>query len=339
MKITFQKNIAKDLFTDFNLVSFPERGKLNEKLINFRYYNPLNQGDFLKDNVIALEDNGQIIAQALYHPAAYFFQGKRRVMEWGFDLFVRADKRKDSVGLHLFDFIKANKKKEIFAAGVGEKALKIEKFYGYHIIGYLKKYYKVVNPLFLVTGLLRRRNIGNDSFPQKLLGSKRFTKILFKDVWNSQLPYNNDLLEFERDEQFMKWRFYSQNSDYVTYREEASATDDKTPIYFVVRTVKIRNITTLVLVDYRYSCKLADDFDHIIEAAIKLANKLLLPVLVTGSSHFVSDECLEKNNFKTTGRDRPVICNAEEYKLFNDRIKARNFLFCTFADSDGEYLM
>lgn len=338
MKISFYTNANKKPFFDFNSTAFLSRGDFNEKLTNFRYFNPLHPGDFANDNILSFDDSDNISGQALYHPANYYFENEKRPMEWGFDLFVRPDMRSESVGIHLMEYIKAQKSTPIFASGVGEKALKIEKFFGYHIIGYLKKYYKIVNPFFAITGLLAPKNIKPSQFPKVVMvGNDRFEKTAMEQLWNASEPYNNNLLEFERDRKFLQWRFYSDGFGYAVYR----LMDDSAqkPLYFVVRTVKIKKITTLILVDYRYDTAKKEQLELILNAAAKVCSRLFLPIMVTGSSHQVTDKVMESKKFKVTGKDRPIICNKKEYKIFKEPIANRNFIFSTLADSDGEYLM
>lgn len=339
MKISFYTNLQKKEFYNFNSRSFPERGLFNQKLINFRYFNTLNSGNFIDNNIIALDDKNQICGQVLYHPANYFFGNKLHNMEWSFDLYVDPDKRSDSVGLQLFEFAKANKVGSIFATGVGEKALRIEKFFGFNVIGYLKKYYKIVNPVYLLSGLLRAKNIKTSKFPsQVIIENKIFKKIDLKYLWNEEYPYNKELLEFERSIDFMRWRFYSEEFNYSVYQNIDQPKTVK-PTYFVVRTVKIKRITSLVIVDYRYDTSLAEDFGLLLKAAQKIASILLLPIVVTGSSLQISDRILDLLKFKVTGKDRPIICNIRDYKQSKEEIINRNFIFTTLADSDGEYLM
>ncbi|MCC8424864.1 hypothetical protein [Mucilaginibacter sp. UR6-11] len=339
VNIVFQRNINVQDFINFNVESFPERDALTQKLITFRYFNPLNTGNFIENNVIALDNDGKICAQALYHPARYYLKNELHDFEWGFDLYVSPNKRNDSLGLHLFEYIKENKHAPIFASGVGEKALKIESFFGYHVIGYLKKYYKLVNPFYLLSGLIVKSNLNNSRYPDRLIvGKEFFEKTKAMQQWLAGAPYNNNLLEFDRSQQFMNWRFFSDDFNYAVYRR-IGAKPFSPPIYFVVRTVKIKHLTCLLLVDYRYDTKQVDDFKLIIKVVNKLAAKLLLPVVVTGSSLKISDAVLELNNFKITGKDRPIICNIKEYKQYKNEIKNRDFIFSTLADSDGEYLM
>ena len=92
MKVTFQRDISHDKFVAFNKASFP--GRESEKIINFRYFNQRNPGDFLSNNVIAVDDADNVIGQALYHPAHYYYAGEKLQMEWGFDFFCRSFKPK-----------------------------------------------------------------------------------------------------------------------------------------------------------------------------------------------------------------------------------------------------
>ena len=332
MKVTFQQDIPFEAFNSFNAAAFP--GRDTEKIINFRYFNRLNDGDFIQHNVIATDAMHNVIGQALYHPAHYFYDGAKHDMEWGFDFFVDPQKRNDAVGLQVLDFVKANKTKPIFASGVGKKALKIQKFYGYHVIGYLKKYFKIVNPLLLVTGFLRGKNIAASKFPATIkIGAAHFEKVSIRQLWNTDKPYNADLLEFERDEKFLKWRFCSDGFQYALYRRQDS------DHYFAVRTIKFKRITCLVLADYRFDLNAEGQFAEIIAAASKVATALWLPIVVTGSSLAKADQILEHAGFKINGEDRPIVTNVKAYKSLQQDIKDRKFVFSTLADSDGEYLM
>ena len=64
-------------------------------------------------------------------------------------------------------------------------------------------------------------------------------------------------------------------------------------------------------------------------------SKLHLGMLIVGSSLKVVDYVLERHGFKSVGRPRPVmgLVKVKEYK---EIINSREFLFTTFADSDGE---
>ena len=339
MNIRFFEYTNEIDFRTFNLNSFPKRKSFINDLIDFRYFNKCHNGEFIKNNILAFNDENEIIAQSLYHPAKYYFESKLNEMEWGFDLYVDPRSRNESVGLHLFEYIKANKNVPIFATGVGEKALKIEKFFGYHVIGHLKKYFKIVNPLLFVTGVLQGKNNLNNRFPILINNNGViFKKVKGDELWNANQAYNADLLEFERSENYLNWRFNSDKFKYSIYKLEKE-TNDLLPVYFVVRTVKVKGVSCLVLVDYRYNVKDKKDLEMIICAVEKISIKMLIPVIIAGSSHFVSDSVFELHKFKINGKDRPIICNVKDYKIYKTNIEKRDFIFTTFADSDGEYLM
>ena len=64
MKISFQTTKDSKEFINFNNQSFPERAGLNKKLIDFRYFNNLNKGDFIKNNKVGIINES---ADLLYH--------------------------------------------------------------------------------------------------------------------------------------------------------------------------------------------------------------------------------------------------------------------------------
>ncbi|RZJ65395.1 MAG: hypothetical protein EOO50_13815, partial [Flavobacterium sp.] len=282
MNVHFQNREEDKKFIAFNETIFPERGELNRKLTDFRYFNPMNPKSDTSGNVVATDDDGKLIGQALYHKTDFFFDGNRASSEWGFDFFVVPERRNDLVGVHILQYVKANKP-NVFAAGLGEKALKLQKMLGYNVIGYLKKYVKIIHPFFLPFGLLRATNLKSGSYPKIIgKGESLFERISLDELWNSESPYNENLIEFARDESFLKWRFYSKNFNYAVYRQVGSSGN---PIYFALRTVKIKGITGLVLVDFRYDVKKPEQFSLIVSSAKKIATKMWLPILVTASSH------------------------------------------------------
>jgi hypothetical protein len=337
MKVSFLKNIPAEKFVSFNKKSFP--GKQVEKIIDFRYFNPLNNSTSIENNVVATDDNQNIIGQMCYHSASYFFNNELLQSEWGFDFFVDPESRNDAVGLQVLDFIKANKLLPIFGVGLGKRSLKLQKVYGFHLIGYLKKYYKIVNPIFLLSGFLTGRHVKTARYPKFVgKGENRFQKVSADELWSNQSPYNQSLLEFGRDKNFLSWRFFSSHFQYAVYRKVSDAGSPQ-PVYFAVRTTKVKKITCLILSDFRFDTDKKSDFKAIVNAASSVASALYLPIVVTGSSHHVSDAVLEEARFKITGEDRTIVSNVKEYKQYQDQITARNFLFTTLADTDGEYLM
>lgn len=336
MMVRFQQPQDDAQFKTFNESVFPERGDRNRALTELRYFNSKNPQSDTSGNVVAFTPEGKLIGQALYHKTDFFHDGQRRSSEWGFDFFVVPEHRNDFVGVDILQYVKANKA-FVFAVGLGEKALKLQKMLGYHVIGEIRKYVKIVQPLCLPFGLLRSGNLEAARYPKSVKkGTVLFDRVSAESLWDAESPYNQELLEFGRDRSFLNWRFYSDNFQYAVYRK-ADGTDQ--PNYFALRSVKIKGVTGLVLADFRYQVSRPEQFREIVDAARQIASKMWLPILATGSAHRSSDQVLEAMNFKKVGRDRPVVSNDKAYKQFKPSIDDRNFVFVTLADSDGEYLM
>ncbi|MDB2435950.1 hypothetical protein N9W65_03120 [Schleiferiaceae bacterium] len=339
MSLKFVNEVSKEEFIAFNDIAFPERD--NKQLIYFRYYNVrINHSERIREeNIFILDPNGEILAQSLYHPASYYFKGETENIQWGFDLYVRQDKRKDSLGLRLMEHIAATKSTNIFASGVGEKALKVEKYFGYHVVGNLYKYYKIINPLYFLSGLMLKEDLVSDKFPSLVCGKLgKYKKIDISKISNLPQPYNTDLLEFGRDKHFLQWRFASGLFNYVTYSLD-NERSELVENYFVVRTIKYKGVTCLVLVDYRCNIRNKNAIRNIISVVNIIAQKLLIPIVVTGSSLKKIDEVLCELGYRTTGIPRPIVCNDEALRSYKDPIQSRRFVLSTLADSDGEYTL
>jgi hypothetical protein len=223
-------------------------------------------------------------------------------------------------------------KAQSFATGSGPIALKINLALGCFQIGEIKKYVKIVNPLLGFTSLFRG-NVPSKRFPNDIMVGKgqKFLRISDKyNLFNKATAYNADLLEFARDESFLKWRFFSGLHDYAFYKSQDSDN------YFVLRTFVMHHITAMELVDYRCDASSPDEFDAILSASLKITKKLLLPIIVTGSSLAIFDSVLESKGAKVNGRNRPIISTTKEYKPYKQLINERRFTFVTLADSDGE---
>ena len=80
MNIRFFEYTNEIDFRTFNLNSFPKRKSFINDLIDFRYFNKCHNGEFIKNNILAFNDENEIIAQSLYHPAKYYFESKLNLL-------------------------------------------------------------------------------------------------------------------------------------------------------------------------------------------------------------------------------------------------------------------
>lgn len=298
----------------------------SKSIIDFWY----NKGSKeYNSSIILTGENEEIWGQILSSSMLYFYQNSIRQGNWIFDYIVQEDKRKDGYGIDLLQFALQNKKVPIFATGSGPLALKIELKMGFKLIGELKKYVGISNPIFLPVSVFR------GIIPKKKYPVSVKTKAAtFQLTYAGLLPdysntFNPELLEFGRDNAFLNWRYFSDLHEYTFYKQVRG--DD----YFVVRTIVKKGITCLVLVDYRCDFSNKQNFSTLLNAVKKVASKLKLAVIVSGSSLKIADEMFEKKGFKSIGRPRPII-STEKFKEEQQRITNREFVFTTLADSDGE---
>lgn len=324
MRIEKLSKSTYEEWVNFNKRMYPTRDREHlEKLLYFRTYQMGERELCL--NLLLLNDDGNIIGQILYNSTKCFFFGETKVSLWGFDFIIAPEMRKYAYGLDFLEYVQENVTDVSFASGIGDVALKLEKAYGSKIIGYLKKYVKIVNPLFLFSSI--DRTIYREKYPEKLSGFVKVSEVV--QLWDRQISYNSDMIEFYRGLAFLEWRFFKAPHDYVIYKSE------NTDNYFVVRTIIRKHITALVLVDYRCDWKNEKEFLDIVKTAQSLTNKLHLSVLITASSCKYGDAVLSSFKFRKIGRDRPITIN-KNIKQYKDRVNNRDLIFTTLADSDGE---
>ena len=324
------KDLSPELyasFVAFNKAIYPERKNIDE-LLKFRVLNSPHKKD-MELNVVLLSDDEDVAGQALYYSTSYYHEGKTEQSLGGYDLIVKPKLRKMNYGLDLIEYISENRTQIAFASGVGDMALKIQKAIARaKVIGFLRKSIKIVNILNFPFAI--NRQVSLKSYPQKING---FVKVADPTrLENLTKPYNDELLEFCRDREFLTWRFFEAPYEYAFYK---SVDNDN---YFVVRTIVKNHITAVVLVDYRCDLKQSQEITEIINAAVKLTNRLFLPVLITASSTIYVDTVLQEKSFKVIGRDRVMTIYQKGVKAYQQKIAERKFVFTTLADSDGEIL-
>lgn len=309
----------------FNKEVFPER--LNTKqIINF-WFNKNEEEHAL--SIILKGNTGEIWGQVLSSSMIYFNKNCGDKGIWILNYIIREDKRKDGYGIDIMQFVLENKETPVFATGSGPLALKIELKMGFKLLGELKKYVGIVNPIYCVTSIFRNA-ISLNQFPSavtvKGVTFSLTDKEILPDITKS---FNENLLEFGRDKSFLSWRYFSGIHDYALYKM------DKRDDYFVLRTIIKKKITFMVLVDFRCNVNTPDNFKLIFKAAKRITGKLRLSALITGSSLKSIDTILENNFFRAIGRNRPII-STKSFIEEKEGINNREFVLATLADSDGE---
>ena len=281
----------------------------------------------IDDWLILKDDNGRVHGQILTSPMSYFLKGKRHDTVWLFDLIVDEDLRKSAWGVDMLLQCMETHPASC-STGSGPTALPLHLKIGNKMLGEIRKYVGIVNPLYFLSSF-HRKTVSIEKFPKEVIsGTGKYQRITKDELPKYEESFNEDLFEIARDQEFLKWRFFSGFHQYAFYLAE-----DKIS-YFVVRSILLKGFRVLELVDYRCT---ADEksFECILKAVHQVAKKTCLPVVVCGSTMAPFDAVLERHHYRSMGRPRPVI-GFVKCKDRKEDIAQRNFCFVTLADSDGE---
>ncbi len=315
-----------DQLVRFNVKMFPDRSAFAGHYLSFLFN---KEQDECKRSII-IDDKGVIKGQIIYSSMSYFYQGVRTESFWNFDLIVDEMLRKDAYGIDFMQYY--NKEyRSTFATGSGPVALKLNLALGYKWMGEIRKYVGIGNWLGLPTSLLRGI-VAPNKFPDMVVvGETSFVRCVADEVEWAEHPYNEELWEPCRDNEYMRWRFSNKLHEYAIYKD---ANSDN---YFVLRTIVKKGVTAVVIVDFRCNLQQERELSIILQAVKKIMRKMRLAILICGSSHANIDQQLERAYMKSIGRPRPII-GKTSYKDRKDDIKNRRFALVTLADSDGETL-
>lgn len=250
---------------------------------------------------------------------------------WSYDVKVLDEYRDTDAGTVLCGetfFIKNS-----FGAGLTDVAYKINKRIHTHFIGNSVAYIRL-NVCCINYILPSKRKILNDNlYPKKIdirFGTfHRLNKA--EDLYQPQGNYwNNDIVEFERSIEFLKWRFFSISNKYQIYACHL-ADNSRNDIYFACRQYFLRGMSILYVVDYRFDINNDIEQDAIIKAALELARKLKFAGVYIRSSlpHF--SEKLKKHLFWGKGVGADIITRFKPAFGYEGRV------FHTSADSDMDF--
>lgn len=313
------------LLYEFNDKIYPEKVIPGKDYLDF-WFSQFPE-DY-KKTLVVVDDEGNICGQNIYSSMSYFYQGEKVDTVWGFDLIVNEELRHSGWGADLLWQCKTSQPKAV-STGSGPAALPINLKLGNKYLGEIRKYVGIVNPFHIFSSIFRGY-VEIDAFPEVISGKgMQFGKISVDGLPELDEPFNPDLFEPCRGKEYLKWRFFNKLHQYAFYK---SCNSDN---YFVLRTIVIKHVTLLLLVDYRCDMRNIDGFSYILNAVLKIAKSLHLGIVSTGSSLDVVDGILESRHFRSIGRPRPFI-GFLKCKERKEDIETRKFGLITLADSDGE---
>ncbi|MFH0735703.1 MAG: hypothetical protein V1773_13940 [bacterium] len=337
MKIRRIENLDIDDLIKFNQSIYPKRNMFDESIKFKLLHNPENK-NLCHQSLIVTNEKEEIIGQILMMPSICRYNGKNLIVYWGMDYIVEDKYRGTAAGVLLCK--KALKVDCHFGVGLSKTSLSMHKIFGEINIGYLYKYIRLTNLFSIINFILPKKNIKNNiEYPDKI---KHKDNLFLRVIDPSEIVsncgfWNENLLEFSRDVEFLKWRYFHYENKYLVYKlvlpKNIPNNSDQLTSFFVARPIIWKNVNCLLLVDYRISCD--EHFTKILKATIILARTLKLSAIITGCSLKSQIPMLSKNLFFKFGKKMDIVSNYNKFYKGNSINKDK--VFITFGDSDCDF--
>ncbi len=338
LKIIQLSQYEYDDYIIFNRKIYPERNDIEKRFKFIFIDNPFVKDKEKPDCYIA-KSGSEIIGQVKLLRQAFLLNDDIQDCYFGCDFYVNGINRKGGLGGFLA--VKAiNEHQPHFAIGTSDIAEKIHLALKEKNIGHLYKFLyfssiKGICKYFLINRLNFKSKESKTEviFPEEIfIEKKKFSKAKVDDNINYSFRSNN-LVEFLRNTDFIKWRYFSFKDKYHLYYMKGDI--DSPAIWFVCRITKWKGLNILVLVDYRACFRNNTDFKRIIKAVKKVAGMNKLDGIFTTSSLKNSDKILSHNAFIKIG-SLNILTNAK-INYDEDKINKRDFILATMADSDYDF--
>ncbi len=287
------------------------------------------------DDNIVVTHNGRIVGCNLFLHTFASINGKSRAIRWSHSTYLEREHRK-YIGLEFF--LNSYSDKDTWGFGLTEINRKIHVLNGSTFCGESRAY--IVSPFY--SSAFKKMNCGSnvrDFYSEYILPSnieldgRSFIRCHSKDdhkmphdgFWNPQILN----VDFMRNQEFMKKRFYNCPNHYHVYKCILNTTQDE--LYFVFKIQFIKGMASIFLVDYRFDLSNAKGLSIILDclcyiAFINSIGRIFL--FTTLPSEYVVA------NYATIipyGSDSVIVTNSLG-------ISADAFIMATPADSDCELI-
>lgn len=329
-KLTTREIINDDIdsWISYNDKVHPEREDNKESFFYRFRLNPFYTN--YKCLISLLEDN-TVVGKCIKMPTRVSFNNKISEAYWGGDLFVDEDQRSSLLGITLIQNVTKNC--FLFSVGFSEDALKLNLALKQKITGYLQKYIRVNSVFSILKLVLKKSNNTPINYPSEI----KIRKSLFINIDNTEDILSKDgfwgsnNLEFTRSAEFLDWRFFKNPNVYKMFKLKNGDINGKSA-YFVVTSLKWKNLTCLSLVDYRYNNK--KQLNTILKAVNKIAYKNNIPFTFTANSLPSFNHLFKKNLYIKFGKRMEIVSN---YKILFKANPNSDTILLTLADSDLDF--
>ena len=271
---TYNPELYNELI-DFNQNKFKRED--TEKYFDFRFINHPWIHQLKTAAALAFEDE-KIIGQQCYVPLKFRYKGRTENGVWGMNLMLDEKARGKGVGKRLVE--ENQKVPNYFVFGVTNHARELHEKFGFYIFDSFIRLFYLPNIYQLIKLFFKTKKIININFPEKIKTEKQsfIKQNAVPDINKS--CWNEDVVEFIRDQNYIKWRFFSAYNNFSFYLSE----DKNNPIYFVLKTLTWKNHVFLCLVDMRVERNDKNAIMAIINACKKVLKFTGAKGILAGSS-------------------------------------------------------
>ncbi len=293
---------------------------------------------FNASHFLALDDE-KIVGQIVLLPYKCYYNNQKFDCVFAFDYIVDPAYLNTGVGVKLL--AKTLKSHIHFGMGVSNISRKLHIIMKEKSIGKVHKYLYTKNLLALVfAGIKTYLKWNVRKLPSTLHWPKSFQShgLIVKVSETApfqQFVWNNEIIEFGRDKDFVDIRFNKFPNKYVYYQIFNQL--EKLRGYFVCRVEIWRGMRVLIISDYRFVIQDEDVLNCILLVAKKLMQINRMDAILFGSSLKWIDETVQKNNFKKVGVPSEILTNLTLDTNWKEKADKRDFIFATPADSDFEF--
>lgn len=316
-------NISQQKYIEYLEKAYPEK------------YNKVGYAHFILniipksyiDKSLFILNSYNIIGANLYIKNEALIGKNKYEILWSFDTKILPPYINSDAGVYIME--KWVRTKNQFGAGLSSISVKLQKKIGATFIGYSIPFIKIF-PLRMIKNLFNSFNKNIIKLPDciKVSSGFRFERLL--KVTDFKIPHtgywNEDIIEFGRNQDFIRWRFFLEDNKYYVYQK-----NDSTYNYLVVRVYIYKGIPLLYLVDYRFNLNNILEFYEIIETTSQLSKNLGLSGVYIRSSISQINKLLKKKKFISKGEGAQIVT---KFKPATNQIYP---IFFTSADSDMDF--
>lgn len=284
-------------------------------------------------------DNNKVVGQIILYPASFFYLNNKENCVFAYDYIVHPEYLNTGIGVKLLS--KTIKEYIHFGIGLSDISRKLHLVLKEKPVGNIHKYLFTKNLLtYFYAGFKTYLKFSVRKMPSKIFWQPSVEFNSFTGVKTNSLPsyirpWNDDLIEFGRDKEFLELRFERFISKYAYY--QIFDYQQKLHGYFILRVELWRGMRVIIVSDYRVKKDNNKAFDLIIFVTKKLMKQNRLDAVLFGSSLKIIDDRLIANNFKKVGLPSEIFTNLPLESGWESKAVERNLIFATPADSDFEF--